>query len=171
MPGHGPPPKGTLLRGRCPGRPIPRLFPWERIAGDRPRSASYPSPGKRGVPRGGAATHRGASLALPRVPMAAARCAPGAVSPGAAGAAPRGAAHPSAVGGPRTPAPATLGARRGDPGAPAGTKFVPARSPRSLPRARTRSLTNHLTGADAISRLEETWGAFSSSSNPAPITR
>lgn len=88
--------------------------------------------------------------------MAAALCAPGAGSPGAMGSARPGAAHPSAAAGPRSPEPATLGARRVDPGAPAGTKFVRARSLRSLPRARTLSRTNHLTGADVIIRLEET---------------
>lgn len=102
--------------------------------------------------------------------MAAALCAPGAVSPGAVGSARSGAAHPSAAAGPSSPEPATLGAPRADPGALAGTKFMRARSLRSLPRPRTLSRTNHLTGADVIIRLEETWGTLSSSSNPAPIT-
>lgn len=49
---------------------------------------------------------------------------------------------------------------------------LPALAP-ARPRARTHTLsrTNHLTGADVIIRVEETWGALSSSSNPAPSTR
>lgn len=45
------------------------------------------------------------------------------------------------------------------------------RAPYARSRARAHSLApNHLTGADVIVRLEETWGTLSSSSNPAPIT-
>lgn len=50
---------------------------------------------------------------------------------------------------------------------------APCARSRATARAHTHTLsrTNHLTGADVIIRVEETWGALSSSSNPAPSTR
>ncbi|XP_034517079.1 translation initiation factor IF-2-like isoform X4 [Ailuropoda melanoleuca] len=123
-------------------------------------------------PRARAPTHRGASLALPRVPMATAG-APVAASPSAPGRARRGAAHrrhcrrrrpqsPSAPGRP----PAAL--RAGEParGAPAGTKFLCAR-PLALTRARTLARTNHLTRADAVGG-GNVWRAPAPLRNPPP---
>lgn len=126
-----------------PGPSNLRLTHWVRTAG---YTAQLSLPTKKcRAPRGATATHRGASLALPRVPMAAARCLPGVVSPGAAGPARRGVAHPSAAAGPCSLAPATLGARRADPGAPQAQSLcerAPCARSRATARAHTHSLSH-----------------------------
>lgn len=104
LPGEG---DAGVARPRAP-RPIPE--------GSRGPPAQWPPPRERNLmlPRARAPTHRGASLAFPRVPMAAAR-APGAASPSAAGRARWSAAHrhrhrrrlPGPLPGPAAPGPPT----------------------------------------------------------------
>lgn len=134
---------------------------WNTRASPSPRGGlrSCPFPRKARRSRADAATHRGASLALPRVPMAAAlRPEPAHLARrdrlGAARRIPR-----LCSGLRRLPSPPGAGRSPGDPravrGKSAGTKFVRARSLRS--RAREHSPAQPPDRLVIVSR-EETWG-------------